>query len=172
MPEQANWMYSEGVIASGSIRLLALAPLVFLAHFVEEAFGFLDWFNALVEPDMAPRTFYVVNGFALAVTALLAAAAIRWRDHNLGLVLIAWLSFLMLTNGALHITASFMFAEYVPGAITSVVLYLPFFVFAVVTICREFEVQPRAAMIAAAIGAVPMVLQGVSVLADGHRLLW
>lgn len=165
-------MDSEGVSASGPVRLLALAPVVFLAHFIEEAFGFLDWFNALVEPDMSPRTFYAVNGFALAVTALLAASGIRWRNHNLGLLLIAWLSFLMLTNGALHIAASFMLATYVPGAITSVVLYLPFFVFAVITICREFEVQARAAIIAAVIGAAPMLLQGVSVLADGRRLLW
>lgn len=154
------------------MRLLALAPLVFLAHFVEEAFGFLDWFNALVEPDMARGTFYTVNGLALAVTAVLAASGIRRRDHRFGLLFIAWLGFLMLANGCLHIAASFIFAGYIPGVITSVVLYLPFFVFAVFTICREFEVRLPAALIAAAIGAAPMLLQGVGVLANGRRLLW
>jgi hypothetical protein len=49
---------------------------------------------------------------------------------------------------------------------------LPFFAAAIVTIIRNFEIRPRAAILAAAIGAVPMVVQGIGMLAVGRRMLW
>lgn len=154
------------------LRIVALAPFVVLAHFVEEWFGFVEWFNRHAEPDLTDRGFFSLTAVALVVTASLAAAGMRWREYHLGLALIAWLSFLMLANGSLHIAASFMFNEYVPGAITSVVFYLPYFFIATVAICRRFEVQMRAAFIVAALGAAPMLVQGLGVILDGRRLLW
>ena len=154
------------------LRIVALAPFILLAHVFEESFGFVEWFNRYAEPDLTVRGFYVLSTIALAVTAGLAAAGMRWREYHLGLVLIAWLSFLMLANGGLHIAASFMFNEYVPGAITSVVLYLPYFLIVTVAISRRFDVPARAVFIVTVLGAVPMLMQGLSVLLAGRRLLW
>jgi len=153
-------------------RLLALAPLVLLAHVVEEAPGFLDWFNRHAEPDLTMGGFLAINAFGLLVTVLLAVPSVGSPNHLLALGLIGWLSFLMLANGLLHIAASLVFREYVPGTVTAGALYLPYFLAATVTICRNSGVRPRAAILAATIGAVPMAVQGISVLTVGRRILW
>jgi hypothetical protein len=157
---------------SRRLYLLALAPLLVLAHIAEEAPGLVAWLNRRVEPDLTMSGFFAINAIGLAVTVLLAVPSVRSRSHALGLALIAWLSFVMLTNGLLHLTASLAFREYVPGTVTAGVLYLPFFAAAIVTIIRNFEIRPRAAILAAAIGAVPMVVQGIGMLAVGRRMLW
>lgn len=157
---------------SRRLYLLALAPLLVLAHIAEEAPGLVAWLNRRVEPDLTMSGFFAINAIGLIVTVLLAVPSVRSRDHVLGLALIAWLSFIMLTNGLLHLTVSLAFREYVPGTVTAGVLYLPFFAAATVTIIRNFEIRLRAAILAAAIGAVPMVVQGIGMLAVGRRILW
>ena len=72
----------------------------------------------------------------------------------------------------MHLTASLVFREYVPGTVTAGILYLPYFVAATVTICRNFKVGPLTAILAATIGAVPMLVHGVGMLTVGRRILW
>ena len=90
--------------------LLALAPIVVLAHVAEEAPGLVAWMNRHVEPDLTMSDFFAI--------------------------------------------------------------YLPYFVAATVTICHNFNVRPRAAVLAATMGAVPMLVQGIGILAVGRRILW
>ena len=153
-------------------RLLYLAPLVLLAHVMEEAPGLIAWMNRRFELDLTMSYFVVINTIGLLVTVALAVPSVRSRNYSLALGLIAWLSFLMLTNGVLHLAASLLFREYVPGTVTAGILYLPYFVAATVTICRSSNVRPRAAILAATIGAVPMLAQAVSILTVGRRILW
>lgn len=138
--------HEPGLNTARPLYLLALAPLVLLAHVLEEAPRFVDWFNRHVEPDLTMGGFYAINALGLLLTALIALPAVRSRNYWLGLGLIAWLSFLMLANGALHIAATFLFREYSPGAVTSAILYLPYFVVAIPAICRNFEIRTPAAM--------------------------
>lgn len=152
--------------------LLALAPLVVLAHIAEEAPGFLDWFNQHVEPDLGADTFVAINVTGVLITAFLAVPSVHSRSRALALGLVAWLGFVMLANGGLHLTASLVFREYVPGTVTAGVLYMPYFVAATITICRNLGIRFPVAMGAAAIGSVPMIVQGVGVLAFGRRILW
>jgi hypothetical protein len=151
---------------------LALAPLVVLAHIAEEVPGFLGWASRHVEPEVTVTDFVTLNVIGLLVTVALAVPSVRSRNTVLALALVAWLSFVMLANGILHLTASFLFREYVPGTVTAGLLYLPYFAVAVVIACRKCDVRPGAAILAATIGAVPMVAQGVSILTVGRRLLW
>lgn len=153
-------------------RLLALAPLVLLAHVVEEAPGFIAWMNRRFELNLTMGYFVAMSAIGLLVTVVLAVPRVGPRNHLRALGLIAWLSFLMLANGVLHLTASLLFREYVPGTVTAGLLYLPYFVTATVTICRDVGVRPRAAVLAATIGAVPMLVQGISIFTGGGRVLW
>jgi hypothetical protein len=62
---------------------------------------------------------------------------------------------------------------YAPGAISSALLYLPYFVLAFGA-CRRLGrgIGLEAALAAALFGALPMLAQGASVLGTGRRLLW
>ena len=87
-------------------RLLSLAPLVFLAHVVEEAPGLIAWMNGRFELDLTMWYFVAMNAIGLLVTVVVAAPSVRSRNYFRALGVIAWLSFLMLANGVLHLTAS------------------------------------------------------------------
>lgn len=157
---------------SNRIRFLALAPVVFLAHVAEEAQGFLDWFNRHAEPDLSMDSFVAINAIGLFITVMMTVFCIRSRNLLSALILTAWLSFLMLANGTLHILASLIFNEYVPGTVTAGIFYLPYFIAASITIRRIFKVRPLAIVLASVIGAIPMFVQGASIFMMGRRILW
>ncbi len=154
------------------LRFLAMAPLVVLAHIVEEWPNLVTWLNLRVEPDLTNADFVAINVIAVLITVLVTVATSRSRTALPALAFVAWLGFVMLANGVLHVAASLVFQEYVPGTVTAGLLYLPYFAFATVTICRRSGVRPRAAVAATIVGAVPMVVQGVGILALGRRILW
>jgi hypothetical protein len=151
---------------------LSLAPLIVLAHVVEEAPGLIGWINRRFDLNLTMNYFVAVNTIGVLVTVVLAVPRITSRDHFRALGLIAWLSFLMLANPLLHLAASLLFHEYVPGTVTAGFLYLPYFVAATVTVCRDGGVRPRSAILAATVGAVPMLAQGISIFTGGGRILW
>ena len=151
---------------------MLLAPFILLAHVAEEAPGFIPWYNRHVEPDLTIGGFLAFSTIGLLVTVLVTVPTVRSRNYQLALALIGWLSFLMLANGIVHLTASIVFREYVPGTVTAAFLYLPYFFVAAVMICQEFSVRPRTAVFAATVGAIPMFVQAVGILTVGRRILW
>lgn len=49
-----------------TLRSLAVAlPVVFVLHVLEEAPGFVSWFNRHVDPDITSRLFFSVNATAV-----------------------------------------------------------------------------------------------------------
>jgi len=159
--------------AKAARRLLLLAPVVFALHVYEEYPAFIAWMNRRVSDPMTVESFALVNGAALLVTLALALTTAFAGGRPLALALIAWLSFLMLANGTLHLLATAIDGAYAPGAISSGLLYLPYFVFAFGA-CRRLGggIRLKAALVAAALGALPMLAQGAFVLSAGRRLLW
>ena len=153
--------------------LLLAAPVVFALHVYEEYPAFIPWMNRRVSVSMTTEGFALVNGAAFLVTLVLALAAALRGGRALALGLLAWLSFLMLANGTLHLLGTAIDGAYSPGAITSAVLYLPYFALAFAA-CRRVGggIPPRTALLAAALGALPMLAQGAGVLFGGRRLLW
>jgi hypothetical protein len=158
---------------SRETRLLLVAPVVFALHVYEEYPAFIEWMNRRVSPAMTAESFALVNGMAFVVTLLLALATVLGRGRGLALSLVAWLSFLMLANGVLHLLATAIDGAYAPGAITSALLYLPYFALAF-SACRRIggAIPLRPALTAAVLGALPMLAQGAAVLLGGRRLLW
>lgn len=150
--------------------LLLAAPLIFIAHFMEEAPGFVTWFNQHVDRGISMQLFWSVNYTGLGIT--IAVAILEWVSRSAlsaGLA-IAWLSFLMLANALLHIVATIVDGAYMPGLVTALLLYLPFYCWVVIRAVRERRV-PRSAMVAAALlAAMPMLAHGYLIIFRRSRL--
>lgn len=151
-------------------RRLQIAPLVFVAHFLEESPGFVLWFNAHVTPGITEDLFWRVNGTALVITVLVTLAS--WTSRPVGAVVlaVAWLSFLMLSNAIFHITGAIVDHGYVPGLATAILLYLPYCGWVARQAVRDRRVAPGSLALAALLGAIPMAVHGYRILFLGTRL--
>jgi hypothetical protein len=151
-------------------RALLAAPVIFICHVAEEAPGFVAWANAHVEPDITPQMFWSVNLSGLVMT-LLAIGAARLQPSPASFLLVAgWLSFLMLANAALHLTATIMFQSYVPGVITALLLYLPYCFWVINKMLHAQSVRRAPMLTAVIIGAILMLLHGYLIVFEGRRL--
>jgi hypothetical protein len=150
--------------------MILFAPLVFIAHFLEEAPGFVAWFNAHVSRGITQPLFWRVNIAALAITLVVVAAEWFGRSVFTAALVVAWFSFLMLANALLHVTAAISDRSYVPGLLTAVVLYLPFYALVVNSIIRSRRLAPSAVSGVAVVGAIPMLIHGYLIVFRGIRL--
>lgn len=151
-------------------RILLLAPPIFICHFLEEAPGFVAWFNAHVTRGITSELFWMVNFSGLAITVL--AVGMYWASRSsftLCLV-VAWFSFLMLANALLHIVGSIIDKSYVPGVITALLLYLPYYFYVMAKIFKTGQLRASLMFGAAVLGAIPMCIHGYRILFLGSRL--
>jgi hypothetical protein len=151
-------------------RALLFAPLVFVAHFLEESPRFVPWFNAHVTQGITADLFWRVNATGLLITVLVTVV-FRGTETTTGMALVvAWLSFLMLTNAVFHVTAAIVDRGYVPGLVTAVILYLPYCGWVAWQLGRHRLVAPGLLVAAAVLGAIPMAVHGYRILFLGTRL--
>ena len=151
-------------------RGLWLAPPIFVAHFLEESRGFVPWFNAHVTPGITDGLFWTVNLTGLAILLLVVAAHWTAGSPATVVVVVAWISFLMLANGAFHVIAAVVDRRYVPGLVTAALLYLPFCGWIAREVLRLRDVSRGLAGLAAVLGALPMAIHGYLILFRGSRL--
>ncbi|HYU34544.1 MAG TPA: HXXEE domain-containing protein [Thermoanaerobaculia bacterium] len=151
-------------------RLALLAPVVFVLHFLEEAPGFVSWFNRLVEPDISQPLFLTVNGTAFVITVLLAMVLAATREPVAAVIDLAWLAFLMLANALFHLTATVVHHIYSPGTVTAAVLYLPYFAVFFSVVLKRLRVPVGVALVATVLGALPMAVHGYLIVFRGSRL--
>lgn len=151
-------------------RGLLLAPLAFMAHFLEESPGFVPWFNAHVAQGISQDSFWAVNATGLLITVLLTLGFRATRSDGAILLIVAWLSFLMLTNAIFHITGAIVDRGYVPGLVSAVVLYLPYCAWVAVQVVRSRRLAPGPLAAAAVLGGMPMAVHGYRILFLGTRL--
>ena len=149
---------------------LLFAPLVFVAHFLEEGPRFVPWFNAHVARGITAELFWTVNATALLITVLVVLAFRASESAVASVVLVAWLSFLMLTNAIFHITGALVDRGYVPGLTTAILLYLPFCGWVAAQLVRNRRVAPGLLAAAAVVGGLPMTVHGYRILFLGTRL--
>jgi hypothetical protein len=151
-------------------RGLLFAPLVFVAHFLEESPGFVPWFNAHVTRGITADLFWTVNATALLITVLVTL--VFWATGSAAAVvlIVAWLSFLMLTNAVFHVTGAIVDRGYVPGLVTAILLYLPYCGWVAWQLVRHRRVAPGLLAAAAVLGAIPMAVHGYRILFLGTRL--
>ncbi|MDZ7344332.1 MAG: HXXEE domain-containing protein, partial [candidate division KSB1 bacterium] len=134
---------------SDPYRVIRAAPLVFGLHVAEEPPNFVKWFNSLVVDNISQQSLLAVKGAAFAITLIVTALAASTRENASIFLALAGLSFLMFANGLFHLTATIVHGIYSPGAITSALLYLPYFVWFVWSVIKAKKFS--AASIAATI---------------------
>jgi Protein of unknown function with HXXEE motif len=151
-------------------RVALLAPVVFAIHVLEEAPGFVPWFNSLVKPPITQGAFVSVNLGAAVITLLLVAVVAGAPQPLPATVLLAWLALLMGANGLFHIVATAVHGRYSPGVVTAAGLYLPYFVWYFSLVVRRLRVPIPAAAVASIVGALPMLVHGYLIVFRGSRL--
>jgi hypothetical protein len=151
-------------------RLVLLLPIVFVAHVLEEAPGFVPWFNSVVSRGITQPLFLSVNVAAFLMTLFITLLAVVSPAPGTGVVLAAWVGFLVLANGLFHLVATVVLARYCPGVVTGTLLYLPLGFVLLRAVVRELHVSGSVVATAAGLGAVPMLLHGFLIVFRGSRL--
>jgi hypothetical protein len=144
--------------------LLLLAPLLFAAHIAEEApglfsAGYVSWFNSFVSPRLGESNFWRANLTPFLITLLLAALTVWIGRLWMAYVLLVWLSHFVLANALFHIIATLAMLRYSPGLVTSVTLYLPFFLWFVWYLHRRHRASREIILLISALAGFPMYLQ-------------
>lgn len=113
-------------ICSTSITLWSwLFPITYLLHIAEEYWGG-DGYSAYLlrqkDVQLSPARFLLVQGIgmALMIAGIILARRLRF-PHLLSVIL----GSVVLVNGLYHTVLTWEYAEYVPGLITSVLLWIP-----------------------------------------------
>ena len=151
-------------------RAVLLAPFVFVCHFLEESPTFVEWFNAHVARGITSGLFWRVNISALIIT--LIVVGIEWLSRSAFslTLMIAWLGFLMLANAIIHIAGGLVDWQYVPGLVTAIILYIPYFLWLFVKALKSERVNPAGLFVAAVLGSIPMLVHGYLIVFRGSRL--
>src|SRR4030095_6480893 len=150
--------------------ILILAPLIFMGHFMEESAGFVSWFNAHVNPPITPGLFWTVNITALLITIIITIIELAAPSFASVALLILWLSFLMLANAIFHITGAIVDWHYMPGLVTAVILYLPYYFFVLGKLLQKGRLKLLPAIVLILSGSAPMLIHGYLILFRGSRL--
>jgi Protein of unknown function with HXXEE motif len=151
-------------------RLLLLAPVIFVCHFLEESIGFVEWFNSHVARGITPTLFWTVNFTALFITLLVVG--IYWLSRSgFSLALAAgWFGLLMAANAVFHIVGGIVDGRYVPGLATAILLYLPYYSWFFVKAVQSRQVGVKVLVVAAMLGSLPMLIHGYLIIFRGSRL--
>ncbi|HEX8773907.1 MAG TPA: HXXEE domain-containing protein [Pyrinomonadaceae bacterium] len=105
---------------------LWLFPVVYLLHVAEEYWGG-SGFSAYVARtsgvDLSPEKFLIMNavGWALMIVALLLASRLRFSQW-----LMVCLATALLINGLSHTINALARAEYNPGLVSGLLIFIPF----------------------------------------------
>jgi hypothetical protein len=151
-------------------RILLLAPIIFVFHFLEESPTFVEWFNSHVSSGITSEMFWNVNFSGLIIT--LIVVWIEWFSRSVFslIIVIAWFACSMLANAIFHLAGGLIDQKYVPGLITAFVLYLPYFFWLFIESAKSRRVNIRLLLVAAVTGAIPMLAHGYFILFRGRRL--
>ena len=99
-----------------------LLPVTMLAHQLEEYFGeFPLWYSNILDAELSNQDFIMINSIGIILITTLSLSYIFTRNN---MVMVA-LGTLIFANGIIHIAVSIFTFSYSPGAITSLVLFLP-----------------------------------------------
>lgn len=149
---------------------LLFAPFIFVCHFLEESTQFVAWFNAHVARGITSGLFWRVNLTALVITVIVVGMEWFSRSAFSLCLAIAWLSFLMLANALFHVTGGLVDRQYVPGLVTAILLYLPYYSWLFTKAVNSHRVAAAILVVAAVLGSILMLIHGYLILFRGSRL--
>ena len=147
-----------------------LAPFIFVVHFLEEAPAFVDWFNSHVRQGITSELFWTVNITALIITVSVTIIELSASNKLSASIIVLWFSFLMFANALFHITGAIVDQHYMPGLITAIVLYLPYYFFIVISMLRARKLKLAPIIILVVLGSSLMLIHGYLIIFRGSRL--
>ncbi|HEV8286638.1 MAG TPA: HXXEE domain-containing protein [Chitinophagaceae bacterium] len=150
--------------------IIILAPFIFTGHFLEESPGFVEWFNAHVSRGITSNLFRNVNITALVITLIIVIIELIEPSLFSASLIVLWFSFLMFANAVFHITAAITDRHYMPGLITAIVLYLPYYFFVVVRLIKTGRLKIGPLITIAILGSTLMFIHGYLIIFRGSRL--
>jgi hypothetical protein len=106
-------------------RAVWLAPAAYTIHVSEEWGRFPDWVRAHLAPGFADTSFVLVNAIAMTVLLSFTAAVSRSPSPQTTFRFFVWIDFQIFWNALVHIAATIYLAEYSPGTISALLVYLP-----------------------------------------------
>jgi len=166
MCADADKSFSE----KGLRSIIILAPFIFIVHFLEESPGFVTWFNSHANPGITSELFWGVNITALLITIIVAIIELAAPSSVSASAIVLWFSFLMLANAIFHIAGGIIDKKYVPGVVTAIVLYLPYYFLIVSKILQKRRLTLPSLIILALLGSSLMLIHGYLILFRGSRL--
>ena len=141
-----------------SRKLLLLPPVLFGLHALEEAPGYVQWFNSVAQPPIPAEGFLRGQIAPLAEAAALALLAFRTGKRWAQVLLYIWSIHFFFANGLYHLIASLVLGSWSPGLITGTLLYLPFFAWLTHSL-RRSGVEAWVLLLMTALLGLPMYLQ-------------
>jgi hypothetical protein len=151
-------------------KVILLSPIIFLFHVLEEFPNLVNWLNSLVVNEIDLSTFLTVNVMGLVITISITLLMYSSRDKFFVFLTLLWLSFLMFANGIFHIAASLIHRSYSPGALTSLLIYIPYFIWFTWLTRKEYNIKAIYLVVVILLGAFPMLLHGYFIIFEGRRL--
>ena len=165
-----NYNSFNSVIKKSIGYIVLFAPGIFIFHFLEEAPGFVSWFNSHVNADITTELFWNVNISALVITLLVVLIEFFAPSFISVSLVVLWFSFLIFANVLLHITGSLVDQTYTPGLITAIFLYLPYYLLIIARIIKTKRMNAGFLAGFAFFGSLPMLIHGYMILFLGDRL--
>jgi len=151
-------------------RIVLLAPVIFIFHFLEESPWFVDWFNSHVSRGITSGSFWRVNLTALIITLLAVGIEYLSRSAFSLTLIVGWLGFLMLANAVFHIVAAVVDRSYVPGLVTAILLYVPYYVWLFASAIKSRRSNALILVAVAGLCSIPMAVHGYLIVFRGDRL--
>jgi hypothetical protein len=151
-------------------KIILLAPSFFLLHVLEEFPNFVQWLNSLVINEINPSTFLTVNVIGFIITVFITLLMAFSRDRIIIFLTLFWLSFLMFANGIFHVAATLIHRSYSPGALTSLLLYIPYFIWFTWLLVKVNNIKTIHLIFIIFLGALPMLSHGYFIIFQGPRL--
>ena len=151
-------------------RLVLFAPIIFVCHFVEELPWFVEWFNSHVSRGITSGMFWRVNLTALIITVIAVGLEYLSQSGFSLTLLVGWLGFLMGANALLHVVAAIVDRSYVPGLVTAVLLYIPYYMWLFASAVKSGRSSVAILLSVAGLCSIPMLTHGYLIVFRGDRL--
>ena len=76
----------------------------------------------------------------------------------------------MFANAIFHIAGGLVDRQYVPGLVTAVLLYIPYYLWLFVKAVKSERVNSSVLFVASVLGSIPMLIHGYLIVVRGSRL--
>lgn len=116
------------------------------------------------------RLFWDVNITALVITVVVSLMEFISPSAVSDSMITLWFSFLMLANAIFHVTGSLRDRAYMPGLVTAIILYIPFYFLMISLIIKKQRIRVPLVIAFACLGALPMLIHGYKIVFPGDRL--